>query len=144
MQVGSRYVAAAVNRAAPRSQTKMMRLMTPKMWITVTTIATDQSVIAMMASTYTFLAWRSYCSTTRALSKTQCPGPGSPRTMEVIASIRTTMGEFIRLCRVRAGLYAASASKCQWVAMTDRLGASISTAGCRSLHIFILPVLPRL
>ena len=90
MQVGSRYVAAAVNRAAPRSQTKMMRLMTPKMWITVTTIATDQSVIRMMASTYTFLARRSYCSTTRALSKTLCPGPGSPRAMEVIASTRTT------------------------------------------------------
>ena len=47
MQVGSRYVAAAVKRAAPPSQTKMMRLIAPKMWITVTTIATDQSDIQL-------------------------------------------------------------------------------------------------
>ena len=67
MQVGSRYVAAAVKRAAPQSQTKMMRLIAPKMWITVTTIAMDQSVITIMATTYTCLAWRSYCSTTRAV-----------------------------------------------------------------------------
>ena len=67
MQVGSRYVAAAVKRAAPQSQTKMMRLIAPKMWITVTTIATDQSVITIMATTCTCLAWRSYCSTTRTV-----------------------------------------------------------------------------
>lgn len=66
IQVGSRYVTAAMKRADPRSLTQMMRLMAPKMWITVTTIATDQSVISMMATTYTFLAWRSCGSTTRA------------------------------------------------------------------------------
>jgi len=57
MQVGSRYVAAAVKLAYPRSLTQIMRLMAPKMWITVTTIAKDQSVITMMATMY--LALRS-------------------------------------------------------------------------------------
>ena len=85
-----------------------------------------------------------YHACCEALCKTLGPGPGSPRAMELIISTRNTMGEFSRLCRVRAGLYTASASKCQWVVMNDQLGASTSTAGCRSLHIFILPVLPRL
>jgi hypothetical protein len=72
MQVGSRYVAAAVKLAYPRSLTQIMRLMAPKMWITVTTIAKDQSVITMMATTYTF-GFEKYGST-RAVELCSAPG----------------------------------------------------------------------
>jgi hypothetical protein len=73
MQVESRYVAAAVKRAYPRSLTQIMRLMAPKMWITVTTIAKDQSVITTMATMYTFFGFEKYGST-RAVELCSAPG----------------------------------------------------------------------